>query len=143
MATPELWQKIKEIVGAALEREPSARGAYLDQACANDGELRAEVESLLAAHADADGLSEHPWASTGEAAGESTTIGPYRLLRELGDKGVAIIMISSDMEEVLRVSDRVAVMHEGSLAGILERSACTEEAVMNLAVGKIAGPVAA
>jgi eukaryotic-like serine/threonine-protein kinase len=53
MATPEQWPKIKEIVGAALEREPKERGAFLDQACSQDRELRAEVESLLAAHADA------------------------------------------------------------------------------------------
>jgi hypothetical protein len=60
MATPEQWPKIKEIVRAALEREPKERGAFLDQACSKDRGLRAEVESLLAAHVDADGLSENP-----------------------------------------------------------------------------------
>ncbi|HUJ09181.1 MAG TPA: sugar ABC transporter ATP-binding protein [Verrucomicrobiae bacterium] len=60
----------------------------------------------------------------------------YRLMRDLAENGVAIIMISSDMEEVLGVSDRVAVMHEGRIAGILERSQCTEEAIMHLAVGQ-------
>jgi ribose transport system ATP-binding protein len=45
-------------------------------------------------------------------------------------------MISSDMEEVLNVSDRVAVMHEGRITGVLERAHCNEENVMNLAVGK-------
>ena len=44
-------------------------------------------------------------------------------------------MISSDMEEVLNISDRVAVMHEGRMTGILERNECTEENVMRLAVG--------
>jgi ribose transport system ATP-binding protein len=44
-------------------------------------------------------------------------------------------MISSDMEEVLNISDRVGVMHEGRLTGILERDECTEENVMRLAVG--------
>jgi len=56
-------------------------------------------------------------------------------MRALADAGVAIWMISSDMEEVLAVSDRVAVMHEGRLTGTLERGAATEEAVMRLAVG--------
>ena len=38
----------------------------------------------------------------------------YRMLRDLADAGVAILMISSDMEEVIGVSDRIAVMHEGA-----------------------------
>ena len=45
-------------------------------------------------------------------------------------------MISSDMEEVLGVSDRVAVMHEGAITGVLDRSQLSEEAVMSLCVGK-------
>jgi ribose transport system ATP-binding protein len=59
----------------------------------------------------------------------------YFLMRELAKKGVAIIVISSDMEEVLGISDRVAVMHEGRITGILDRDQCTEESVMQLAVG--------
>jgi ribose transport system ATP-binding protein len=60
----------------------------------------------------------------------------YRLMRELADRGGVILMISSDMEEVLNVSDRIAVMHEGKITGVLEREHCNEENVMNLAVGK-------
>ena len=63
----------------------------------------------------------------------------YALMRSLAREGVAIIMISSDMEEVLGVSDRVAVMHEGRLTGVLEREACSEEAIMRLAVGHTDG----
>ena len=58
----------------------------------------------------------------------------YRLLRALAREGVAIVMISSDMEEILHLSDRVAVMHEGRLTGILERADCTEQRIMTLAV---------
>jgi ribose transport system ATP-binding protein len=60
----------------------------------------------------------------------------YSLMRELAQNGVAILMISSDMEEVLHISDRVIVMHEGAAMGVLERSQCTEENIMRLAVGK-------
>jgi len=60
----------------------------------------------------------------------------YQLMRRLAESGVAIMMISSDMEEVLGQSDRVAVMHEGAITGILEREQCSEEAIMQLAVGK-------
>jgi ribose transport system ATP-binding protein len=58
----------------------------------------------------------------------------YQLMRGLADAGVAVVMISSDMEEVLGVSDRVVVMHEGSITGSLGRAEATEEAVMRLAV---------
>jgi ribose transport system ATP-binding protein len=64
----------------------------------------------------------------------------YDLMRRLAAEGVAVMMISSDMEEVLGVSDRVAVMHEGRLTGFLEGDACTEEAVMRFAVGQGALP---
>ena len=60
----------------------------------------------------------------------------YRIMRALADEGAVIVMISSDMEEVLNVSDRVAVMHEGQITGVLDRNACTEENIMNLAVGR-------
>ena len=62
----------------------------------------------------------------------------YRLLRALADAGVAVIVISSDLEEVLGISDRIAVMHEGNLAGIVDRPDFSEEKVMNLAFGKSA-----
>jgi ribose transport system ATP-binding protein len=59
----------------------------------------------------------------------------YKLMHALAAQGEAIIMISSDMEEVLGVSDRIAVMHEGRISGFLGRDEFSEEAVMRLAVG--------
>ncbi len=59
----------------------------------------------------------------------------YELMRGLAANGVGVIVISSDMEEILGLSDRLAVMHEGRISGILDREACTEENVMRLAVG--------
>jgi ribose transport system ATP-binding protein len=59
----------------------------------------------------------------------------YDLMRALADSGVAILMISSDLEEVIGVSDRMAVMHEGAIAGILARKDFKEETIMQLAVG--------
>jgi ribose transport system ATP-binding protein len=59
----------------------------------------------------------------------------YALMRKLADTGVAVLMISSDMEEIIGVSDRVAVMHEGSISGTLERADLNEQNIMRLAVG--------
>jgi ribose transport system ATP-binding protein len=58
----------------------------------------------------------------------------HRLIRHLADEGAAVVMISSDMEEIVAHSDRVAVMHQGRITGILERAACTPESIMQLAV---------
>ncbi|CCD96255.1 putative Sugar (D-ribose) ABC transporter (ATP-binding protein) [Bradyrhizobium sp. ORS 375] len=59
----------------------------------------------------------------------------YDMLRRLADAGVAILMISSDMEEVIGVSDRIAVMHEGRISGFLARGEFSEHNVLQLAVG--------
>src|SRR5215203_4792074 len=59
----------------------------------------------------------------------------YQLMRDLAASGVAIMMISSDMEEILGESDRIAVMHEGAITGIPDRGEASEEAIMKLAVG--------
>jgi ribose transport system ATP-binding protein len=59
----------------------------------------------------------------------------YALMDELAGRGVAIVMISSDLEEILGMSDRVLVLHEGRVAGELPRQALDEEAVMHLATG--------
>ena len=64
----------------------------------------------------------------------------YSLIRALSDAGVAVLMISSDMEEVIGVSDRILVMHEGRISGGLDRDQFSEHHVMQLAVGKTIHP---
>lgn len=61
----------------------------------------------------------------------------YRLMRELASQGIAIIMISSELEEVLGMSDRIMVMSEGHSAGILDAAEATQERIMALATGTI------
>jgi ribose transport system ATP-binding protein len=64
----------------------------------------------------------------------------YALMDQLAGEGVGMLMISSDLEEILGMSDRVLVMHEGRLAGELPREELSEEAVMHLATGGGAQP---
>ncbi len=59
----------------------------------------------------------------------------YALMEQLAEAGVAVLFVSSEMEEILGISDRVLVMHEGRLAGELDRRQMTEERVMQLATG--------
>ena len=57
----------------------------------------------------------------------------YRLMEQLAGQGVAILFVSSEMEEILGMSDRTLVMHEGRISGELGRDQLCEEAVMRLA----------
>ncbi|MCG3125276.1 MAG: Ribose import ATP-binding protein RbsA [Phycisphaerae bacterium] len=61
----------------------------------------------------------------------------YRLIDALLAEGAAVLMISSEMEEILGMSDRVLVMHEGRIAGALARREADEESIMRLATGQV------
>ncbi|MGN9785247.1 sugar ABC transporter ATP-binding protein [Nonomuraea sp. ZG12] len=62
----------------------------------------------------------------------------HRLLSELAGQGIAVLMISSDLPEVLGMADRVLVMHEGRLTAEISRAEATEESVMSAATGRAA-----
>lgn len=62
----------------------------------------------------------------------------YQLMEQLASRGKGILFVSSEMEEILGMSDRVLVMHEGRLAGQLPRTDLSEQAIMNLATGRAA-----
>ncbi|OPA72947.1 sugar ABC transporter ATP-binding protein [Paenibacillus selenitireducens] len=59
----------------------------------------------------------------------------YSIMNQLTEQGVAIIMVSSELPEVLGMSDRIAVVHEGTVKGILSREEATQESIMSLATG--------
>ncbi len=59
----------------------------------------------------------------------------YHLINELTERGVSILLISSEMPEVIGLSDQVAVMQEGRLRGILDKSRINQENIMTLATG--------
>jgi len=60
----------------------------------------------------------------------------YGLMEELAQSGVAILFVSSEMEEILGMADRAIVMHEGRITGSLTREELTEETIMQLATGR-------
>ena len=64
----------------------------------------------------------------------------HTMVRELAEEGMAILCISSDLPEVLAMSDRILVMREGRQMGILERNEATQEAVMSLATSEGGAP---
>jgi len=58
----------------------------------------------------------------------------HRMISELADKGVSILLISSELPEILALSDRVLVMHEGRTKAVLDRSEASQETIMSAAL---------
>ncbi len=59
----------------------------------------------------------------------------YTVINELAGRGVAVIMVSSELPEILGMSDRIMVVHEGHVAGFLNKNEADQEKVMTLATG--------
>ena len=61
----------------------------------------------------------------------------YQLMEKLAKDGMAILFVSSELEEVIGMSDRTIVMHEGRITGELSRAELSEESIMQLATGNV------
>jgi serine/threonine protein kinase len=114
--TPERWQRVSDIFGAALDRPPHERNAYLAEACRDDTALRAEVETLLASDASATGpdlaepMAFNVKAQLGSGALADPFIGrrlgPFEIVKLIGRGGMGNVFLAT------RVADfrqRVAI----------------------------------
>ncbi len=63
----------------------------------------------------------------------------YQIIRRMAEQGKAVIMISSELPEIIGMSDRIAVMHEGSIVGEISGSDATEEKILMMATGQMKG----
>ncbi|HET8783732.1 MAG TPA: protein kinase, partial [Pyrinomonadaceae bacterium] len=100
--TPERWQQIKALLESAIERDPRARSAFLDEACAGDPALRSEVEALIDSHARAGEFIESPAYAvmadslTGNDLVPGYAIGPYQIIDRLAAGGMGDIYLAED-----------------------------------------------
>ncbi len=122
--TPELWQKVKEILEAALDRGAPDRARFLDEVCALDTEVRQEVETLLALEDEVDSFLNVPafdlHGQSPERPMEGRVVDRYRILREIGSGGMGRVYLAERADSAF--DQRVAVK-------ILKRGLDTEEIV--------------
>ncbi len=101
---PKRWQQASRILETALERNPEQLAAYLDEVCANDAELRREVESLLAASAQAGSLLDSPaiamaaplFLNDSDKTVLGRAIGRYKIITTLGTGGMGEVYLAHD-----------------------------------------------
>jgi eukaryotic-like serine/threonine-protein kinase len=108
-----VWVQVRKILEAALERPPAERVAFLDEACAGDPAIRAEVASLLEAHDSTTEFLEAPAAQVAAhlvterqtSSLEGLVLGPYIIRHEIGRGGMGVVYLADDT----RLSRRVAL----------------------------------
>src|SRR6516165_3206646 len=136
--TPARWEKIKELVEAGLEREGAVRTHFLDEACADDITMRAEVGELIAALEEAGDFLLRPAqysagqliAAVGDVSLVGQRIGPYRTVRELGHGGMGTVYFAVRDDEAYQKDVAIKVVKMGMDTEAIVRAFRTERQIL-------------
>jgi rhamnose transport system ATP-binding protein len=125
-------------------RERASAQDYVDRLRIKAPSVRADVGTLSGGNQQKVALAR--WLSTNPAVvildepTQGVDVGSkaeiHALMQMLVERGLAIIMISSELPEILGMSDRIAVMHGGAIRGVLDREGATQSAIMALALAQ-------
>ena len=144
---PERWQRVKDILQSALEREPADQPRFLVEACSGDEALQREVESLLAYQSrhqgfietraeDAAALRQQHEAS----ALEGRRIGVYKIVREIGRGGMGAVYLAERDDEQYRHQVAIKLVKRGMDSELVIRRFKNERQILaNLTHPNIAG----
>ena len=112
--TPDRWQRVKDVFSAACELDASERNRYLDETCAGDAALRAEVVSLLDAHNQTDAVIDRP-AAAYVGGGEVFAGSDRRIGQRIGAYEIVALIGHGGMGEVYRAR-RVDAQYDKEVA---------------------------
>jgi eukaryotic-like serine/threonine-protein kinase len=136
--TPEQWEKVKEVVEAGLEREGDERARFVDDACAADPSLRAEIRELIDSYEEAGSFmaaavfdTATPFAAVDrDASLDGQRIGAYRMVRELGRGGMGTVYLAVRDDEAYRKEVAVKLITRGMDTESIVRAFRTERQIL-------------
>jgi len=134
------WQRVKELLSAALERPPQQRAVFLAEHCAGDPDLRFEVDSLLESYAEADDFMEaadahlakgfSPTAPTQEFRAAEVRIGPWKVVEEVGRGGMGTVYRAFRPDDPMRRNVALKVVRRGMDQDFILRRFRTERTIL-------------
>jgi len=142
MSLPNLRQ-YSSILRINRPKELRACGQFMESLKIKAGSVEAVVDSLSGGNQQkvviAKWLMSRPRVLLLDEPTRGIDVGAkyeiYKLINELAEQGVAIVMASSELPEILGMCDRILVMCKGRMTGILERAAADQETIMTMAMG--------
>ena len=144
--TLAILSKIATCGWLAFSRERSIAAGFVKRLAIKTASLETEVGDLSGGNqqkvAVARWLATNPAVLILDEPTQGVDVGAkaelHRLMSELAGRGLAILMISSELPEILGMSDRIAVMHAGTVVAVLDRAVATQEEILALALGHVA-----